>query len=82
MRIAQQKVRRCKNQVIRLQSILNTLKNNQLLDETQTDMLHMLGQSTGQIFKRLIRHEKNERVCKQYTLEIIIIIKIIWLFTI
>jgi len=45
MRIVQQKVRRYKARVITLRSILDTLKNNKLLNETQADMIHMLGKS-------------------------------------
>ncbi|XP_036138235.1 uncharacterized protein LOC118644248 [Monomorium pharaonis] len=70
MRFAQQKIRRYKNQVITLKEILNKLKNNQLLNETQIDIIHMLGKPIGEIFKRLIMRKKNACVPKQYSPEI------------
>ncbi|XP_025266739.1 uncharacterized protein LOC112638747 [Camponotus floridanus] len=47
MRNVHQQIRRYSDQVLTLKSILNKLKNNKLLNETQAEMIHLLGGSTG-----------------------------------
>lgn len=69
IRALQQKFRRRTHQVATLKHVLDTLKEEKLLNERQTDIIHILqlgSRSKSAIFERLIKKQNNEFVPKQY----------------
>ncbi|TGZ52334.1 THAP domain-containing protein, partial [Temnothorax longispinosus] len=61
----QQTVRRRDKQVVTLKCILDTLRKKGILEAEQSEMLLNLGGS-NELFKRLCKKQKNERVPRQY----------------
>lgn len=66
IRSLQQTVRRRTDQVATLYVLLNVLQEEHLLDKKQSDMLLNLGESTQELFKRLLKKQTNEPMPLQY----------------
>lgn len=62
----QQNLRRRIDQVATLRDVLDTLQQKQLLTENQADLLHNVGGSNEELFKRLLKKQNNKSVSKQY----------------
>ncbi|XP_039308738.1 uncharacterized protein LOC120358454, partial [Solenopsis invicta] len=65
MRNLQQNVRRKANRITTLKCLLNTLKQKNLLNNEEADILETLDESNGKLFKQLIK-QKNKCLPRKY----------------